>query len=80
MLTVRPTRIRPLLRIRMALRAAYLRWLIKWHEQSMKDRERGLEVAQWEIEHFPALQRHTQIHIDNLRTQLIDCELCTRPN
>lgn len=80
MLTIRPTRISPLLRLRMAIRGAYLRHQIRAHERDIKNWDRDIEIATWELEHRPLQQRLANQQIDVLRVQLIDCELCTRTN
>ncbi|MDP3139836.1 MAG: hypothetical protein Q8N17_26305 [Burkholderiaceae bacterium] len=71
MTLVRPTRIRLLLRIRMALRAAYLRTLIRACEQDITYHQATQELA-------PQLEELARQRKDELSVQLIDCELCTR--
>lgn len=73
MLTIRPTRINPLLRLRMAVRAAYLRMLMRSCEQDIQWHQKSAELA-------PQLEALARQRLDELRVELIDCELCTRSN
>ncbi len=68
---VRPTRIGPWLRLRMAARAAYLRILIRACEQDIEFHQQTQELA-------PQLEALARQRRDELQVQLIDCELCTR--
>lgn len=73
MLTVRPTRIGPLLRLRMAVRAAYIRMLMRACEQDIQWHQENALMA-------PQLEALARQRLDELRVELIDCELCTRTN
>lgn len=68
---VRPTRIGLWLRLRMTLRAAYLRTLISACE-------RDIEFHQATQEQAPQLEALARQRKDELQVQLIDCEPCTR--
>jgi hypothetical protein len=71
MLTVRPTQIRPLMRLRMFFRAAYIRLLMRSCEQDIQWHQQTAELA-------PQLEALARQRLDELRVELIDCELCTR--
>lgn len=68
---VRPTRIGLWLRLRMALRAAYLRTLINACERDIEFHRQTAELA-------PLLEDLARQRRDELNVELIDCELCTR--
>lgn len=71
MLNAIPTRLNPWLRLRMAVRAAYLRLLMRSCEQDILYHQETAELA-------PQLEALARLRLDELRIQLIDCELCTR--
>jgi hypothetical protein len=72
-LTIRPTRIRPLLRLRMTVRAIYIRLLMRSCEQDIQWHQQTAELA-------PQLEALARQRLDELRVELIDCELCARTN
>lgn len=73
MLTIRPTRIGPLRRLRMTLRATYIRMLMRACEQDIRWHQETQALA-------PQLETMARQRLDELRVELIDCELCTRTN
>lgn len=68
---IRPTRIGLWLRIRMAVRAWYLRTLIAACERDIEFHQQTAELA-------PELESLARQRRDELTCELIDCELCTR--
>jgi hypothetical protein len=78
------TRIGPLLRLRMAVHAAYLRLRIAVRAAYLRLLMRSCEQdILWHQEAqvmAPKLEALARRRLDELRIELIDCELCTRTN
>lgn len=65
-------------RLGSAARGAYLRWLIRCHENDAAALQEHIDLAQWEVEHLPQQQRLHRQHIQSLRCELAQLERAPR--
>lgn len=82
MAAVIPTRTTPwgraYRRLRGALHAAWLRYLIGAAEGDLAWQQQQLDIATWELQAIPRQCERTRLHIDALRVRLISAELDAR--